>query len=537
VQHVLEKVLSELRGAWRFRRYALGVAWGVCAIGWLSVYLIPDRFEARARVNVDTRTPLREQLQGIAVEQNVEMQLNLVRQQLLGRASLDKVASKTGLDARVITPQQRDQLITDLGTRIEIALEPATVRDPRIPNTLFRITYSDTNRDTAMRVVDVLLNSFVEDTMGSEHAGTASAQRFLREQIADYDRRLAEAEQRLAEFKKRNFGLVPGAEGDHFSRLTTETQEVRRLEGAIGIANSRRNELQRQLRGEMPYVIPTTGNESMPRSRGRGESSQDTATRIQEAQARLDDLLLRFTDKHPDVVSAREVLEQLKARQKQEIEALRRGDSSAAALAGAQSNPLYQSIQTQLNLVDVELAALRVELANHQRNASALRELVDTAPEVEAEYARLTRDNEVTRTQYNELLQRLERARVSGDAEQTGIVAFNIVDPPNVGFKPTFPNRPLLLSVVFVLALALGGGVAFVLHLLRPVFSSERSLADITGLPVLGAVTRTWVEKHRAQRRNGLLRYGLVSGLLMVSFIVAMAIQEPMSRFLRTHLG
>jgi polysaccharide chain length determinant protein (PEP-CTERM system associated) len=536
MQQVLDSVVSELRGAWRFRRYALGVAWAVCLVGWFVVYALPDRYEAHARVNVDTRTALREQLQGIAVEQNVEMQLNLVRQQLLGRASLDKVASKVGLDKGIVTPEQRDQLITSLSSRIQLTLEPATVRDPRIPNTLFRITYSDTNRQTAIRVVDVLLNSFVEDTMGTEHSGTASAQRFLREQIADYDRRLAEAEQRLADFKKQNFGLVPGAEGDHFSRLTTETQEVRRLEGAIGIATSRQLALQRQLRGETAYVMPAPGTVPAPTG-GQGEGPQDTSSRIQETQARLDDMLLRFTDKHPDVLATREVLAQLQARQKQEIEALRRGDPGAAALAGARSNPLYQGIQTQLNQVDVELAALRVELANHQRNAASLRALVDTAPEVEAEYARLTRDNDVTRAQYNELLQRLERARVSSDAEQTGVVAFNVVDPPNVGFEPTFPNRPMFLTAVFIVALGLGGGVAYLLHLLRPVFSSERSLAELTGLPVLGIVTRTWIEKYRSQLRGGLMRYAVVSGLLFVSFIVVVVAQEPMSRLLRAHLG
>jgi polysaccharide chain length determinant protein (PEP-CTERM system associated) len=535
MQQLVDTILSELRGAWRFRRHALITAWAACAIGWLVVYILPDRFEAHARVNVDTRTALRAQLENIAVNQNVEMQLNLVRQQLLGRANLDKVASKVGLDKNVVTPQQRDAMLTELSSNILLTLEPATVRDPRIPNTLYRISYSDSDRNIALRVVDVLLNSFVEDTMGSEQSGTASAERFLREQIADYDRRLADAEGRLAEFKKRNFGLVPGEQGDHFSRLSTETQEVNRLEAAIGIATSRRNELQRQLRGETPFVV-TPGAGSGVAAAG-GETPQDTASRLQETQARLDDMLLRFTEKHPDVMAAREVLAQLQERQKREIEALRRGDPSAVALSGASSNPLYQNIQTQLNAVDVELAALRVELANHQRNASSLRALVDTAPEVEAEYARLTRDYDVTRTQYNELLARLERARISGDAEQTGIVAFNVVDPPTAAFQPTFPNRPLLLTGVLLMSLGLGGGIAYLMHMMRPVFSSERALAELTGLPVLGSVTRTWVEKYRAQIRSGLFRYAIASGLLIASFVVVLLVQDPMSRLLRAHLG
>ena len=534
MQNLVDSLYSELRGAWRFRRYALFTAWGVCVLGWLIVYAIPNRYEAYARVNVDTRTALRPLLEGIAVSQDVESQLNLMKQSLLGRANLDKVATQVGLDRNAITPADRDAMLTGLSLRIGIALEAPTVRDPRIPNTLYRITYADTERENALKVVSVLLNAFVEETMGA--SGNVSAQRFLREQIADYDRRLAEGEERLAAFKKKYFGLVPGAQGDHFSRLTTETQEVKRIEAALGIAGSRRAELQRQLRGETPYVAPSATQAGVARPSSGGQPAQDTATRIQETQARLDDLLLRFTDKHPDVVAARENLILLRARQQEEIAALKRGDASAVAATGASSNPVYQNIQLQLNQVEVEMAALRVELVDHKRNEAELRRVVDTAPEVEAEYARLNRDYDVTKTQYNNLLERLERARVSGDAEQTGVVRFNVVDPPTAGFDPTFPNRPLLIVVVLVVGLAIGGGVAYLLHMLKPVFSSETSLAQLTGLPVLGVVTRTWVDKYRVQLRAGLMRYSIAASLLLVAFVIVLIAQESGSQLLRQYI-
>jgi polysaccharide chain length determinant protein (PEP-CTERM system associated) len=538
MQALIEQVLNELRGAWRFRRYALVVAWVVCLFGWFVVLAIPDTYQSSARVNVDTRTALGSVVDGLVVKVDVEAQLNLVRQTLLGRANLEKVAQQVGLDVTARTGPEREALLNSIMSRMEIALEPPLTRDPRIPNTLFRITFTDHDRATALKVVDVLLNSFVEDTMGSDRNGTALAQRFLKEQLNDYGRRLAEAESQLAEFKKKNVGLVPGDDGGYFERLTTEMQEVKRLQGALQIANSRRTELQRQLRGETPFV-PPTGSSTIGSGNSQfgGVGAGDTATRIQETQAHLDDLLLRYTEKHPEVIATKETLDALRSRQQDELAALRRGDPGAAALANATSNPVYQNIQTQLNQADVTIAELKSQLADRQRNEAELRRLVDTAPEVEAEFARLTRDYTVTKTQYNSLLERLEKARLSGDAEQTGVVKFNIVDPPSAGFRPIFPNRPLFLFAVLVVGIGAGAAMAYVMHMMRPVFATSRSLADMTGLPVLGSVTRSWVEKYRAQLRGGLLRYSFAAGLLFVVFIVVVVAQQPGSRLLRQVLS
>ncbi len=537
MQALLDNLWSELRGAWRFRRYALAVAWGVCLCGWLVVYAIPDTFEAKARVNVDTKTALSNVLDGQVIRQDFDAQLNLIRQALLGRANLEYVAQQVDMNLTAMAPAEREQALRSLSERIQIALEPPTSRDPRVPNTLYGITIRDSDRQRAIKVVDVLLNGFMEGTLGADRTGTASAQRFLQEQLAEYGRRLAEAEGRLAEFKKNNVGLVPGDQGDYFQRLNSHIQGAEELESQLTVATSRRAELQRQLRGETPFV-PLTESGGAPRTAGGAGGSQDTSSRLQEAQARLDDMLLRFTDRHPDVIAMRETLEQLRARQKEELAALRRGDAGAAAVSGAHSNPVYQNIQLQLNQVEVEIAALRSRLADRNRNVAELRRLVDTVPEVEAEYARLTRDDTVTRAQYNSLLERLERARLSGDAEQSGgSVKFNVVDPAAASFSPIFPNRPLMLILVFILGLAAGGGVAYLMHMVKAVFPNARSLAEATGLTVLGSVTRTWVDQQRQDFRRGLMRYSAACGLLMLLFVTAVLVQEPASRMLRRLIG
>lgn len=530
---IVDQILDELRSTWRYRWVALAVAWGISLAGWVAVFSIPDLYEAKARVYVDTRTPLRPLLEGVAAEQDVESQIVMVRQALLGGPNLERVAREADLLVRVRTPAERQRLLADMAAAIRIELEPAVVRDPRVPNTFYGITYRDRSRDKAIKVVDLLLNAFVEDTFGTKRDSAENAQAFLQDQLKQYRDRLTAAENALAEFKRRNIGMVPGDGGTFFQRLDREQANVQRVEAALRVAQSRKAELERQLRGEAPFLPSPV---AAPRA-GGAQAPADTATRIQETQARLDDLLLRYTPKHPDVIAAQQTLEELRRRQQEEIEAVKRGDPGAAAVAGAAANPLYQSIQLQLHETDVQIAALRGELGDYRSNVAELRRALDTAPEVEAEFTRLTRDYDVTQAQYNALLTRLEQARVSESAQQTGIVDFQIVDPPAAPFRPVFPQRPLLLIGVLLFSLAAGAGVAWLLCKMRPVFFHGRALAEMTGLPVIAVISLAWVERRRAQLRGDYLRYAAAGAFLIVMTAAVTLAHQSGARLVQRLIG
>ena len=157
---------------------------------------------------------------------------------------------------------------------------------------------------------------------------------------------------------------MPSEQGGYFTQLQNEVDAAKKAETNLSIAMSRREELAKQLHGD--NAISAAGTSS-PTVGGRpGSGGSDTLSRIQEAQAKLDELLLKFTDKHPDVIAARATLDELKKRRASELDSLRRGDASAVASSGAGNNPVYQNIQLELNKEDVEIAALRRELAQHQ---------------------------------------------------------------------------------------------------------------------------------------------------------------------------
>lgn len=531
----IQQVMDEVRGAGRFRWWALLAAWVVCVVGWTAVMFMPDMYEAKARVYVDTRTVLAPVLQGLTISQDVDSQLNLVRQSLLGRPQLEKVVREADLDLHVTSPEQQAALVNQVRERIQLSALGGG-RDSATPTaTVYTLGFQDSNRDTSLKVVDILLSTFVEETLGGKRTGSEAAQSFLQQQIQEYEQRLREAEQRLADFKRRNVGQMPGEQGDYFTRLQGEMEAVTKARGALSIATTRREELQRQLRGEVPFAAADRSGNAQ--SGSGGMASGDTATRIKEAQTRLDELLLRFTDRHPDVVATRETLAQLEQRQQSELEALRRGDKSVLLSSGASVNPVYQSIQLTLNQTEVEIAALRGEIADRERTVGNLRRLVDTVPEVEAEFSRLNRDYDVTRGQYTALVDRLEKARLGGEAESTESIRFEIIDPPTAGFDPVAPHRPRLLALVLVAGLGVGGGLAYLLHMMKPVFNSTRSLNEITALPVLGVVSMTWLDRYRAERQRGLLLFGAGTAMLVIVFAVVLQFNHIGVRLVQSLVG
>jgi polysaccharide chain length determinant protein (PEP-CTERM system associated) len=518
----IEHVLDEVRGVWRFRWLAIGAAFAIALLGWLVVFALPDRYMAEARVFVDTRTALKPALQGLTIDQNVDAQINFVRQALLEGPQLETIAKATGvLSPSVTDERQKAAMLYRFSQRVTLDVATAgTQYDERsTAGSIYQFHYEDASRTRALAVVDMLLRTFVEQTLGGKRQGSEQAQQFLEAQIKDYEQRLSAAEDKLANFKKRNLGLMPNEQGGYFAQLEKETDAAKKTEIDLSIAVSRREELLRQLHSDQ--VVSAAGNSG--RAGGISNSAGgDTLSRIQQTQAKLDELRLKYTDQHPDVIATRATLEELKKRREEELANLRRGDAAAVAASGAGSNPVYQSMELELNKVDVEIAALRQELAHHQSAVADLRQRLNSAPQVEAEYQQLNRDYDVNKAQYTALLQSYQKARLGERADTAGSLRFEVVLPPTAPVVPVWPRRTKLIGVIWLLALAVGAGLAYGMHRLKPAVGSVRAVNELTPFPVLGVVGGAFPTRERADRRRDLWGFSAAAGALLVIFAVVL---------------
>jgi polysaccharide chain length determinant protein (PEP-CTERM system associated) len=530
MQEIVAQVLLILRGAWRFRWLGVAVAWLVAIAGWISVQFIPDVYESRTQVYVDTDSLLKPLLTGLAVNQDVMSQVAMMQTVMLSRPNLEKVANKNDLLLKAKTQREAEMAIDDLARKIDLR-RPSGV--PSSQNT-FVVSYESDDPEVAHGVVRSLLDTFMEGSLGMKRSDAGVAQRFLLSQLADYEKRLTEAEQRLAAFKQQNVGLLPGFGGDYYQRLESEMGTLQQMQQRIAQMVQRRNELQRQLEGEEPTFGLMGSPEGSP-----------IDGQIARYRAQLDQLLLQYTEKHPQVQAIQQTIDQLEQEKRSGAKLSTSVAPPGATVTGDQAlvrsldmNPVYQNLRLSLSQTDADIAELRGQMAAQQAVVADLRSKVNSIPQVEAELARLNRDYEVNKEQYDTLLQRLESAKISEQADQnTENVKFRIIEPPTVPVKPSGPVRPLLNTMVLLAALGAALGIAVMFAQLHPTFATRETLQRVANVPVLGTISTVISEVAMPwYRRQGAMIVG-AAGLLLMAYVVNIVLTEPIRALIRGITG
>lgn len=539
MRELIEKLLQQVRGSWRFRWVAFVMAWALALGGWAFVYFMPNIYEAQTEVYVDTDSILRPLLAGLTVQNNLQNHVRMMRLALLSQPNLEEVARKTDLSLKARDEQQM------LG--IEQALRSKISITNRRNDNLYTISYKATDVHQAKTVVQALLNIFMEHSLSSSQTDNAGAQSFLKTQLDDYKKKLDTAEQKLANFKKQHIGEMPNQGRGYFDRLQSAISKVGDTQTQLRVAETRRDELEKASQGEQPTFAftPSAPLQNSLQSRN-GEINQPLTPlqrEIKSLQMKLDTMLLQYTNQYPGVIELKKQIAMLqeKARHEPHLTTRRYATNQPALTLGSQQtdqpqlNPVYQDTLMSLNEANANVASLKEELKQDQAQVATLRSKVNVIPEVEAQLQSLTRNYSVMRDRYNKLLQRYEEAQLANNANAASDqVKFRIINPPFVDPQPVGPNRARYLSVVLLFALVAGGAFAFFLHQIRPVFMDARQLRQVTGLPVIGTVTRVWVS---SKRRAGIpiSLAGFAGGLatLILLFALAMTFRDTGSEVLR----
>jgi polysaccharide chain length determinant protein (PEP-CTERM system associated) len=507
------QVLTFLDQLWRRRWTALAFTWAVCLVGWFVVAMMPNRYVSEARFYVDTKSLLNPLLKGISINEDDkgrEEQVQLMQRTLTSRPNLAKVAQMTDLDKTVETDGELQGLIQSLEERITIKSQGAN---------LFQVEFTDNSPALARDVVQSLLTIFVESSVGDKREDIQTAKSFIEGQIGEYESQLKAAELRLADFKVTNMNFLSSSTETFAQRLENARDNVKKLEADYADAAAQRDQLRSQL-ATTPRLL---SYDALPQMvLGTSGVSGTPQQRILALQAKLSDLRLQYTEKHPDVVQTQQQLENLIAQQKN----ARAGGDDASSFAKAQiPNEVHNQLSLRLADAEAATASAGRKVAEARSIVEDMQKRAADAPRIEAEFTNLNRDYQVLKASYEGMLQRRESARIAEAADSTTEpVQFRIIAAPELQATPTGPNRALFNSLVLVLGLVAGAGFVFLLMQIEDRIASPDDLFTVGEIPVLGCVSSVTTARHRERDHEQLKKFTVAAGALASVFLVIVLI-------------
>jgi len=503
MQQELSEVYFYLKGTLKYKRIAVLFALLLCCGVWPYVFLMEDKYESKAKVHIDSTTIIRPLMRGMVIEPDVGSLIRLIQQLMFTRPNLEKIIELAQLKPPKAGAAISNDLIEQVKSNISIGGGRSDIYD---------IGYSSNDPEKAKTVVQAVLTVFSEQTQGKALADTSDAQRFIEQQLREYEIRLQEAEKAKEEFKRTNIDLLQGS--DQFGALQQMKGQLEDAKTALQQAVSRRDVLAGQIQ-EVQDSEDDWGLEAL----NEDVSASACDSRIEGLIDKRTQLLLKYTERHPEIKEIDKLIESLKQQQQQQEQQRKLSEAvPGVALEGEtiepkkMSNPYVQSLKMAFNNAQAEVASAQALVDSIKARISKLEEGLNERLTIETEMVNLNRDYETISGKYSELLDRREQAHITERVDdETKSLKFKIADPPTKPTKPSYPNRKLYYSVVLIGSLIAGFAVAFLIYFIRPVFMSNRQVRVVTGLPSLGSVSLT---------SQGISKTGRVDWLLILTITV-----------------
>ena len=494
MQEQLYEILSYLKGALKYKWVAIIIAWVICLSGWLYVSAMPNKYSSQAKVHVETRTMLRPLLSGMTVESDVRGLLRVMQQLMFTKGNLEQIIKLSDLGSTVKTAREQENLLENMKKDIRINGGA---------DDMFVIQYEATNPDVAKNVVQAVLTVFSEQTQLSTIGNVDSAQRFIDEQIQEYEMRLRNGEKARENFKRANLGLLPGQGGDQINQIQQMTTVLEESKLVLKEALSKKDALTKQL---------AEANDG-------AEASEMLSTpddpQVAELKQKREELLIKYTEKHPTVVYMDKTIKELiKHNEEKQAMLAKSGGIDTKVI----TNPYVQSIQVALNQVNADIASINSRVDIHQKRLKKAQDELNTRLSIETEIENLNRDYDTIKGNYQRLLASKEQASMSEKVDNRAeALKFKIADAPNTPLQPSGPKRKLLFSGVLIAGIIGGLAIALLLYLIRPTIMSISQLRQVTGLPVLGSVTMKTNILQSEKNKKEVLRYSFATlGLVLI---------------------
>jgi uncharacterized protein involved in exopolysaccharide biosynthesis len=527
----------------RRRKPMLVTAVLLLAIAAIVAVALPPVYRSTATILIEEQE-IPTDLVRSTISSYADQRIQVISQQVMTRSNLLQIVDKYDLYASERKHETSEEILLRLRKDIKVDIVNADVIDRRsgaktAVTIAFTLSYDGDNAEKTQKVANELTSLYLNENLQLRQRKAADTSKFLAEEADRLGAHIGEAEAKLAIFKTRNQGRLPELAQLNMQMRDRTESELLDLDRRLSSIDERRFYLEAQLAQIKPNtpIISTGGErildpderlrtlhaqyagmsgiyaanhpdmvrmrqqiEALERETGAGPDQAEVEKQLIRMQGELATLRDRYADEHPDIVKLKGRITALELR----IQKLATDVPSKPASTRKPENPAYISLQSQLETVNSDAVALEKQRTSLKKRMVELESRLEQTPGVERDYLDLTRDRENSVVRYRELKAKLMEAEVSQAMEKDRkSERFSLIDPPITPEKPRSPNRPLILLVGAVLALAGAGTSVGVLETLDKSVHSARELTSLLPLPLLSVIPQIGnADDARRSRRH-----------------------------------
>ena len=466
-----KEIVRYLRALYRHRYLFIVVSLLIMTLIGAYAFTLPKKYSADTTVFIE-RNVIDSLVRGIAVSPDINDRIRVLRYAILSRDLVTKTLEDIGSDVFTKPMGEQQSYISKLIERINLRIRGQE---------LFILSLIDKDPVFAQKFVNTLVGKYVEENISSKRDETYGANRFLKEQIETFKTKLEAAEDKIIEFRKKNGIYFSVDEGATLANIRTLAGQIENIELTEDTLKARKKQIKSQL-DSLPETIDMV-------------SETAEGGRLAQMEARLNNLLLKYTDNYPEVI-----------RLKSEIEALERRlakpdntENKPERTRLTSLNPLHQELQGQLFGIDAELSSMAARKLNLQRTIAKRENELREVPEARKELGILVQQRDSIRNVYDELLGRMSQSEVSKQMEIGNKAAtFRIVDAAVLPEVPVSPNMLKMFLLAVVGGLGCGVGVIYLIE------SMDTKVRDVAMFETLGvevlAVVPSIIDPQVAKR-------------------------------------
>jgi polysaccharide biosynthesis transport protein len=495
--------MTEALAYWRL---VVGYKWhilvGTFALTLLFVAIIaklPDIYGATTTILVDPQQ-IPEKYVSAAVPTDPYSRLNTITQQVLSRTRLQEILDKFDLYPELRKSLSPEELIEKM--RDDITIQVKEGSGPELST--FTISYQGKRPLVVAEVANELAASFIQWNVNTREQEVAGTKEFLSSELGAAKRSLEQQEDQLRRFKMEYLGETPDQTANNLqalaglrSTLQTNSEAMNRLDEEKVLLTS------------LPESVPTGANPDVNLTeRGRVELEK------RQLETSLQQLRERYSDSYPDVVTATSRLEELNTRLKS-LPA-----DPVDRTAKETDEPSANAVR--LELINKEMKTLKAQQDQIQSQMADYQAKVDAAPLRDEQLVELTRNYDISRKNYQDLLDKSFSIDMAADLEQKQKgERFTVLDPAQVPEKPIKPRRKMLILLSGLAALVISIFFVLAREALSPAIKTEMELKSLLpkGARIIGLIPRIQIAADARRDRRLAISAFLVSVLLCLALI------------------